>query len=105
MMKASCGKSLKVKDFNALVSECISRYPVPSKQGCIIDMTVKERQRYGRAIWLAAMAITVLAGVVVPYGFLADSERAMAVPLFWLLFGLVVIGLIVIGVARWRDDA
>ena len=104
-MEASRDKALKVKDFNALVSGCTSRYPVPSKQGCIIDMTGKERQRYGRAIWLAAMATTVLAGVVVPYGFLADSERAMAVPLFWLLFGLVVIGLIVIGVARWRDDA
>lgn len=68
-------------------------------------MIGKERKRFGRAIWLAAMAITVLAGVVVPYGVLADSERVMAVPLFWLLFGVVVIGLIVIGVARWRDDA
>jgi hypothetical protein len=28
----------------------------------------------------------------------------MAVPLFWLFFGAVVIGLIVIGVARWRDN-
>tara|TARA_R110000850_G_scaffold69320_6_gene154048 strand:+ start:3271 stop:3588 length:318 start_codon:yes stop_codon:yes gene_type:complete len=105
MMKASRGKALKVKDFNVLVSGCISRYPVPSKQGCSIDMTGKERQRYGRVIWLAAMAIVVLAGVVVPYGFLAHSERALAVPLFWLLFGVVVIALIVIGVARWRDDA
>jgi hypothetical protein len=50
------------------------------------------------------MAITVLAGVAVPYGVLADSERVMAVPLFWLFFGAVVIGLIVIGVARWRDN-
>lgn len=68
-------------------------------------MIGKEPQRFGRAIWLAAMAITVLAGVVVPYGLLADSDVIMAVPLFWLLFGVVVIGLIVIGVARWRDDA
>jgi hypothetical protein len=46
------------------------------------------------------MGITVLAGVVVPYGLLTDSERIMAVPLLWLLFGVVVIGLIVISVAR-----
>ncbi|WP_323035639.1 hypothetical protein [Pararhodobacter sp.] len=51
------------------------------------------------------MTLTVLAGAAVPYGLLADSERIMAVPLFWLLFGVVVIGLIVIGVTRWRDDA
>jgi hypothetical protein len=41
----------------------------------------------------------------VPYILLADSERIMVVSLLWLLFGVVVIGLIVIGVARWRDDA
>jgi hypothetical protein len=68
-------------------------------------MIGKERQRRGRAIWLTAMAITVLAGVAVPYGLLAHSERIVAVSLFWLFFGVVVIGLIVIGVARWRDDA
>ncbi|KIN73277.1 hypothetical protein Z949_2466 [Sulfitobacter guttiformis KCTC 32187] len=51
------------------------------------------------------MAITVLAGVAVPYGVLSDSPMIMAVPLFWLLFGVVVIGLIVIGVTRWSDEA
>ncbi|MEQ6248944.1 hypothetical protein ABMC89_08640 [Sulfitobacter sp. HNIBRBA3233] len=51
------------------------------------------------------MAITVLAGIAVPYGVLTDSAMTMAVPLFWFLFGIVVIVLIVIGVARWRDDA
>ncbi|WP_147419671.1 hypothetical protein [Sulfitobacter guttiformis] len=66
---------------------------------------MKKRQQRGRAIWLAAMAITVLAGVAVPYGVLSDSPMIMAVPLFWLLFGVVVIGLIVIGVTRWSDEA
>jgi uncharacterized membrane protein YhaH (DUF805 family) len=50
------------------------------------------------------MAIAVLAGIAVPYGLLAGSEQVMAVVLFWLFFGLVVIGLIFIGVMRWRDE-
>lgn len=50
------------------------------------------------------MAIAVLAGIFVPYGMLAGSDRALSVLIFWLLFGLVVIGLIVIGVIRWRDE-
>jgi len=45
----------------------------------------------------------VLAGVVVPYGLLTGREGGLAVVSFWLLFGLVVIGLVVIGVFRWRD--
>ncbi|MCA1777357.1 MAG: hypothetical protein LC676_17625 [Loktanella sp.] len=50
------------------------------------------------------MAIAILAGIFVPYGLLAGSDRAMAVLIFWLLFGVVVIGLIAIGVMRWRDE-
>ncbi|SHJ21825.1 hypothetical protein SAMN04488012_10624 [Palleronia salina] len=55
-------------------------------------------------LWLAAVAVTILAGVVVPYAILGPAGSTRAVPVFWTLFGLVVIGLIVAGVARWRDE-
>jgi len=48
--------------------------------------------------------LAVLAGVAVPYGLLAGRETGLAVVAFWLLFGLFVIGLVVLGVLRWRDD-
>lgn len=72
-------------------------------EGVTINQTPKERRPGGRAIWLAAVAVAVLAGVAVPYGLLADSEYVMAVVLFWMFFGVVVVGLIVLGVMRWRD--
>lgn len=78
---------------------------IPYAGGKTIYKIGKERQRRGRATWLAATAITVLAGVAVPYGMLTESAMIMAVPLFWLLFGVVVIILIVIGVMRWSDEA
>lgn len=54
----------------------------------------------GRNAWLAAMALVILAGVAVPYGVLGGG---FATALFWLGFGLVVAGLIVVAVLRWRD--
>jgi len=64
-----------------------------------------ERQRPdGRTPWLLAVALVVLAGVAVPYGLLAGRETGLAVVAFWLLFGLVVICLVVLGVLRWKDD-
>ena len=60
--------------------------------------------RSGGLGWLIAMGITVLAGVVVPYGILGGAEApGYAVSLFWLIFGFVVVALITIGVMRWRD--
>ncbi len=58
----------------------------------------------GRSLWLLAVAVALLAGVGVPYGVLAGRETGLAVVSFWLLFGLVVIGLVVLGVLRWKDD-
>ncbi len=68
-----------------------------------MDQKPQKQPPHGRTSWLTAMAIAVLAGIFVPYGLLADSDSAMAVLIFWLLFGVVVIGLIVIGMMRWRD--
>jgi hypothetical protein len=40
----------------------------------------------------------------VPYGILGGAESpGYAVSIFWLFFGFVVVALMVIGVARWRD--
>lgn len=69
-----------------------------------IDQKPQKQPSRGRTVWLTSMAIAILAGIFVPYGLLAGSDRAMAVLIFWLLFGVVVIGLIVIGVMRWRDE-
>lgn len=59
--------------------------------------------RRGAALWLALVAVTVIAGIAVPYGVLSGSAAALDVTLFWLAFGLVVIGVIAAAVARWRD--
>ncbi|MDG4648435.1 hypothetical protein P6F26_08255 [Roseibacterium sp. SDUM158017] len=45
----------------------------------------------------------VLAGVGVPYGLLAGPSPGLGVLGFWLVFGIVVIGLVVLGALRWRD--
>jgi hypothetical protein len=60
-------------------------------------------RRPGRGLWLAATAVAVLAGVVVPYGVLGGGAPGLAVAGFWMLFGLVVVGLILAGMAGWRD--
>jgi hypothetical protein len=64
----------------------------------------KRGETGARRLWLAAVAATIVGGILVPYGILGPFRLAYAVPIFWFLFGLVVIGLIVIGVSRWRDD-
>lgn len=55
----------------------------------------------GRGPWLAAVALTVLAGVAVPYG-LMPAAPGGALALFWTGFGFVVVLLIALGVLRWR---
>jgi hypothetical protein len=59
--------------------------------------------RRGRGLWLAATAGAVLAGVVVPYGVLGGGAPGLAIAGFWTVFGLVVVGLILAGMAGWRD--
>lgn len=59
--------------------------------------------RGGAMLWLALVAVTVIAGIAVPYGVLSGNTAALDVALFWVAFGLVVIVLIVAAVARWRD--
>lgn len=53
-------------------------------------------------LWALVVLLVTLSGIVVPYGLLSGSGQPLAVPLFWLGFGLVVILLIALGVARWR---
>jgi hypothetical protein len=60
-------------------------------------------RRPGRGLWLAATAGAVLAGVVVPYGVLGGGSPGLAIAGFWTVFGLVVVGLILAGMAGWRD--
>jgi hypothetical protein len=60
-------------------------------------------RRPGRGLWLATTAGAVLAGVVVPYGVLGGGAPGLAIAGFWTVFGLVVVGLILAGMAGWRD--
>lgn len=53
-------------------------------------------------LWVFLVLLVTLAGIVVPYGLLSGSGALLAVPLFWIGFGLVVILLIALAVARWR---
>lgn len=53
-------------------------------------------------IWLSAVAVLVVAGVVVPYGLLA-GRPGWAVVIVWLAFGVAVAGLIGVAIRRWRD--
>jgi hypothetical protein len=67
------------------------------------ERAVRPGMRPGRGLWLAVTAVAVLAGVVVPYGVLGGGAPGLAIAGFWGLFGLVVVGLIVAGMAGWRD--
>jgi hypothetical protein len=58
--------------------------------------------RKGFTIWLAAVALTLAAGVGVPYGPLAGVQ-GWALPALWLGFGVAVAALIGWAVAGWRD--
>ncbi len=59
-------------------------------------------RRGGFGPWLAALAVLVAAGGLVPYGMLA-GHRGWFTALFWGGFGLAVILLIALGVRGWRD--
>ncbi len=54
------------------------------------------------ALWLAAAAALVLAGIAVPYGLLSGGATGLGIAGFWLAFGVAVIALILCGVAGWR---
>lgn len=60
-------------------------------------------RRKGGGLWLLAVAVLVLAGVVVPYGVLAGSDLAGWTFAFWTAFGVAVAVLIGVAVAGWRD--
>ena len=64
---------------------------------------IRPGMRPGRTAWLAATAVVVLAGVAVPYGVLGGGAPGLAIAGFWVVFGLVVVGLILAGMAGWRD--
>lgn len=53
-------------------------------------------------LWLALTAIMISAGIFVPYGILGGGPAAFDILIFWILFGLAVIVLIAVGIARWR---
>lgn len=53
--------------------------------------------------WLLAMAALIVVGVVVPYGVLSGAEPGLGIAIFWLVFGLAVAAMVLLGVARWRD--
>jgi hypothetical protein len=57
---------------------------------------------HGFGFWLATAGLLIAAGVFVPYGILSGGAASFDVLLFWCLFGIAVIGLIAVGVSRWR---
>ncbi len=56
----------------------------------------------GFRLWLAAAGLLIAAGVGLPYGVLGGGAPGYGVALFWCGFGLAVVALIAVGVARWR---
>lgn len=99
-------KPLKSDGFLAVAAKSGNAYALRrlQKGGQPISLNPKGSRPAGRSLWLLAVAVAVLAGVAVPYGLLAGRETGLAVVSFWLLFGLVVIGLVALGVLRWRDE-
>lgn len=59
-------------------------------------------KRTGFRLWLAAACLLIAAGVIIPYGLLGGGTPGFDIVIFWCLFGLAVVGLIAVGVARWR---
>jgi cytochrome b561 len=55
--------------------------------------------------WVTALIILVVAGYAVPYLLLANNETWSGAFLFWMVFGLVVWGILVGRVARWNVEA
>lgn len=56
----------------------------------------------GFSLWLLATAALIAAGIFIPYRMLGGGVASYDVALFWLCFGLAVVALIAVGVARWR---
>lgn len=56
----------------------------------------------GFGLWLAAAGLLIASGIVVPYGMLGGGTPSYDILVFWCLFGVAVIGLIAVGVLRWR---
>ncbi len=56
----------------------------------------------GFGLWLVAAGLLIAAGVIVPYGLLGGGAPGFGIVIFWCLFGLAVVALIAVGVARWR---
>lgn len=52
--------------------------------------------------WLIMVGVVIAAGIIVPYGVLGGGAPSLGILIFWCVFGVAVIGLIVVGVARWR---
>ncbi len=58
-----------------------------------------------RTGWLWVLGALLLAGYVVPYTLLAGVGRWHGAFLFWLVFGVLVWGLLSLVVGRWRVSA
>ena len=56
----------------------------------------------GLRLWITLAGLVIAAGVVVPYGVLGGGAPSLDVFLFWCLFGLAVVVLVMVGLARWR---
>lgn len=56
----------------------------------------------GFRVWLVTVALLLVAGVFLPYMALAGRAPSMAIFGFWLGFGLAVVAVIGVGVARWK---
>lgn len=52
--------------------------------------------------WLIVVAVIIAAGIIVPYGILGGGAPSLDILIFWSVFGAAVIGLVVVGVFRWR---
>lgn len=58
-----------------------------------------------RSLWLIVMALLVVAGVYVPYGLLGGRSPGFMIAGFWLLFGVGVAIMVILGTARWKDES
>lgn len=56
----------------------------------------------GFSLWLMLCGLIIASGIIVPYGILSGGAPSFDIAVFWLLFGLAVVGMIAAGVARWR---
>ena len=61
--------------------------------------------RSRRSLWLFVVALLVVAGVYVPYGLLGGGTPGFLIAGFWLLFGIGVAIMVMLGTSRWTDEA